>query len=262
MASRMGSDSPRSANGRAPAPLRQASSAAGDALRPGVFCGLGGRRRLRPLGEGSAPARPAPSGAASASGAGCAGSSDDWAQGPQGRGSVSSMCELVSAGADVVSFNKGFRSLTRVPACCSPAKGAAGAGRAASAACAGYLQQAQKSRKSRRRGGATFRVARRVGRDPGRASDAACRPAAAYRGLRADRRLQHHGPGGPQRLGRLAVPAADRQRRLLRRPARLVGQRPLAHRPGRRPTSRRPGATAMAAWCWRPCSPRRTAASP
>ncbi len=82
----------------------------------------------------------------------------------------------------------------------------------------------------------------------------------ADRGLRPDRRLQHHGPGRPQRLDRLAVLAAVRQRRLLRRLARLAGQRPLADRaPERRlPVTRhyRDGG-----WCWKRCSPRRTAAA-
>jgi hypothetical protein len=56
----------------------------------------------------------------------------------------------------------------------------------------------------------------------------------ADRGLRDHRRHPGSGPGEPQRLDRLAVPAALRLRRLLRGPARRPGQRALADRPGRR----------------------------
>ena len=53
------------------------------------------------------------------------------------------------------------------------------------------------------------------------------------RGLRPDRRLRDGGPGGARRLDRLAVLAALRFGRLLRRPARRAGARPLATGAGR-----------------------------
>ena len=93
-------------------------------------------------------------------------------------------------------------------------------------------------------------VAPRRAAGPGlRGLDVGCRPAShgptldrpvtlpawpPDRGLRADRRPAHRRPGRQERLDRLALPAALRLPRLLRRAARRRGQRPLAALPGRR----------------------------
>ena len=64
---------------------------------------------------------------------------------------------------------------------------------------------------------------------------------------------------GTRRVDRLALPAAVRLGRLLRRAARHAGARPLAARPGRRRSGPSAGATATTRWSSRPSS-RRTAA--
>ena len=70
----------------------------------------------------------------------------------------------------------------------------------------------------------------------------ACRAqyTARDRGLCADRRLPQRGAGQPRWLDRLAVLAALRQPRLLRRSGRHAGQRPLAHCAGRSSASHPP----------------------
>ena len=68
-------------------------------------------------------------------------------------------------------------------------------------------------------------------RGPGGKNDAR---GAADRGLRAHRRHPHRGPGRPQRVDRLAVPAPLRLRRLLRPAPRRRRARVLAHRPRHR----------------------------
>ena len=80
--------------------------------------------------------------------------------------------------------------------------------------------------------GLRFRLSPSLKRGPDGAED---------RGLRADRRHPHGRPGRPRRLDRLAVRAAVRLRRLLRRPARRRRQRPLAAGAGGRDPGR-PGA--------------------
>ena len=62
----------------------------------------------------------------------------------------------------------------------------------------------------------------------------------AHRGPRRRRRHPDDGAGRHGRLGRLAVPAALRLRRLLRRAARRRGQRPVADLPARAGRRRRP----------------------
>ena len=77
----------------------------------------------------------------------------------------------------------------------------------------------------------------------------------SYRGLRTDRRHEHRGPRGSQRLGGLALSAPIRLRRMLRRTARHRRSRFV----GRRPSGevwRRHAAIAPRRWCSRRSSNR------
>ena len=87
------------------------------------------------------------------------------------------------------------------------------------------------------------------------------RHALAHRRLRPDRRLPDRGAGGPRRLDRLALPAALRLRRLLRRAAGHAGPRPLAAWPRAARSAPCAAAIATARWSWKPNSRRPTARS-